>query len=196
MQNARFFPGSGKFDKINSSFRSKIVLNPFTNKVPHLDGFSKGILQEREPDDKIYLLQSWIVRLVNKGYLNENKAVRIEFFEKKLLSSDDLLIFTLRPSYFEIHEEKYLLNERLNKFLATLYKQLKEGKLVTKDLIGKRIVINEDEIFAMKAGRFKNEDELREYCIKQIKNNIPEGAAKHFFYEYRSRFLNSPAKPR
>lgn len=186
----KYFPGTGKFDKINSTFRSKIIFNS-TQKVPHLDGYSKGLLQPKEPDDKIYMLQNWIIRLVNNGYLSSFKTLRIEFYIKSFLDNTDELFLILEPDRYSIHVEKYLLNERLNKFLTRLYQQLKSGKIITKELVDQKLRFEEEEIFSIQKKRFQSEDELRTYCISKIKEGNAEGMVKNFFYKYKSRHLSA-----
>src|SRR5687767_13995143 len=127
---AKYFPGTGRFDKINSTFRSKIIFNRFNpkNTVPSLEGYSKGLLQPKEPDDKIFMLQCWIVRLYNRGYFDPKRTVRIEFYVKSFLNNHDELFLVLEPLEWEITSDKYLLNKKLNEFLLRLYVAIKSGK--------------------------------------------------------------------
>jgi hypothetical protein len=185
----KYFPGTGKFDKINSTFRSKIYFNS-TQKVPTLDGYSKGLLQQKEPDDKIAMLESWIVRLYNSGYLRSDKTLKIEFYVKSFLDNKDELFLILEPLQFRIVHDKYIMNERLNKFLMRFYTHVKSGNPVTKELVDSRIRIEEDEIFSVAKKRFENVEELTAWCIQKVKEGFPEGIVKGFHYKYYEKYFS------
>jgi glutathionyl-hydroquinone reductase len=190
-QKAPYFPGTGRFDKINSTFRSKIILNRFNpkNKLPHMDGYSKGLLAEKEPDDKIYMLQCWIVRLYNCGYLDAKRATRIEFYEKSFLNNHDELFLVLEPTECEIVSEKYLLHDRLNKFLLRLYAAIKSKKPITKDLVDKKTVSTEENLFKVHVGKHSDIDDLRMWCIQRMKEGYEESQVKNYYYKYKARYL-------
>lgn len=187
MQNAKkTFPGSGKFDSINSTYKHEIILK--NGKT--LTGYSKGLLQNEMPD-KIVLLQKVILRLINNGYLDGQRTTRIDFYLKSFLANNDDLILSLDPISYTVTSDQFLLNERLTAFLKRLYSDLRQGKIITKDLADKRNVRNEDEIFNLRSKRFQNVDELTEFCIKKVKEGHAEGTVKGFFYKYKGKFLTA-----
>lgn len=186
MKPKKKFPGQGQFDKINSTYKNIIYFNN-TQRVPFLEGYSKGLLFN-EALDKTVLLEAWIVRLFNRGYLDCKKMVRIDFFLKSFLGNDDELIFSLQPFSFTIVHDSFIMNERLNSFLERFYAQIKSGNIITKNLTHKR---EKEEIFPLKKGIFKNDDELRVFCIKKIREGHPEGLVKGFFYKYKEKFFEN-----
>lgn len=188
---AKYFPGTGRFDKINSTFRSKIIFNRFNpkNTVPSLEGYSKGLLQPKEPDDKIFMLQCWIVRLYNRGYFDAKRTTRIEFYVKSFLNNHDELFLVLEPLEWEITHDKYLLNKKLNEFLLRLYVAIKSGKPITKDLVDNKVQSTEEEVFKMTVGKHKDMDELKFWCIDRMKEGYEESQVKNYFYKYKARYL-------
>jgi hypothetical protein len=183
------FPGAGRFDSINSTYKHEIILK--NEKI--LSGYSKGLLQNETPD-KTVLLQKVILRLINNGYLKADRTLRIDFYLKSFLAGGDELILSLEPLSYVVIGDQFLMNERLNSFLKRLYMNLRQGKVVTKDLADKRKVIFEDDIFNLKKKIFDNENDLREYCIKKIKEGHEEQRAKHYFYSYKDKYLTNSSQ--
>lgn len=183
------FPGAGKFDSINSTYKHEIILK--NGKT--LTGYSKGLLQN-EMLDKTVLLEKVILRLINNGYLDGQKTIRIDFYLKSFLANNDDLILSIEPISYVVTNDNYILNERLNSFLKRLYQQLRQGKIVTKDLADKRNIKNEEEVFDLSKKRFNDEHELLEYAIKRVKEGYPEGNVKRYFYKYKQQYLSSSPK--
>lgn len=177
------FPGSGKFDPINSTYKHEIYLK--NGKV--LTGYSKGMLQN-EMIDKTVLLEKVILRLVNNGYLQKERTERIDFYKKEFLQTDEIIL-SLEPHSYVVTHDKYILDQRLNTFLKRLYESLKSGQIITKDLVDKRSVYKEEDIFKMQSGRFANIDSLKEYCFKLIQSGIVEGHVRTFFYKYSQQYF-------
>lgn len=189
MQSAKkTFPGAGKFDSINSTYKHEIILKNGTV----LTGYSKGLLQNEMPD-KTILLQKVILRLINKGYLDPRKTIRIDFYLKSFLQNNDDLILSLEPLSYALIGDQFIMNEKLNAFFKRLYMDLRQGKIVTKDLADKRNVIFEEDIFQLRSKRFDNEDQLREFCIKKIKEGHAEGIVRNFYRKYLAKFLSQSA---
>lgn len=192
MQNAnskKTFPGAGRFDSINSTYKHEIFLK--NGKI--LTGYSKGLLQT-EMADKTVLLEKVIIRLINNGYLDGSKVSRIDFYLKSFLNNNDNLILSLEPLSYVVTDEKYILNERLNSFLKKLYMQLRTGKIITQDIIHKRNLIFEQDIFSLKSKRFNDIDTLTDFCIKKVKDGYEESQVKLFFYKYKSKFFSNITK--
>ncbi len=185
----KHFPGAGKFDSINSTYKHEIIL--LNGKG--LTGYSKGLLQN-EPHDKTVLLEKVILRLINNGYLDGKKTKRIDFFLKSFLNNNDDLILSLEPLSYIVTNEDYILNARLNAFLKRLYMQLRQGKIVTKDLADKRIIVNEEEIFDLSKPRFKDTIELYEWGIKRVSEGFPHGRVKLYIYKYQEVYPFNTAK--
>lgn len=179
------FPGAGKFDSINSTYKHEILLhNGFV-----LTGYSKGLLS-KEPQDKTVVLIKVILRLYNSGYLD--KSVRIDFHLKDFLNASHELVLTLYPrSYSFGNNQKYTLNTKLNTFLNKFYMQVKTGTVDTKSLIPTKIIQTEEEIFSLQRRRFNSEPELLEFIIKKKAEGYEDGLIMRFFYKYRERYLQN-----
>jgi hypothetical protein len=186
MANAKFFPGQGKWDPINSTYRHDIILlNGYK-----ITGYSKGLLHS-EMQDKIVLLQRIILRLYksDKQYFSPKKLLRIEFYKRDLLHEDEL-IFILGPDSFQFgNSEHFIMNESLNQFLVKFYKAIKEGKIISKELFNKPKYQTEADAFSLKHKRFLTEPDTLEYCFKKIREGFPEGLVMNFFRNYRSKYL-------
>lgn len=173
--------GAGYFDPINSTFRNEI----FCTSKKKLIGYSKGKFSN-EPQDKIVLLEKWIVRLLNKGYFDSERIEKIEFYLKSFLKDEDKLIFTLYPDrYIMGMSEKYSLNERLIFFLNKFYKQVNERNIEFKNLIHKPIRQKEEQILNYKIKRFRDEFELSEFLLTKRKEGFEVSMLLGYAQNYR-----------
>ena len=178
--------GAGKFDPINSTFKSKCyyssgVMSP---------GYSKG-LYSNEGHDKIVVLEKWILRLANLGYFDNQKINKIEFYTKSFLQNNDELIFTLYPTkYTMANHPKYSLDERLISFLNKLYPALESKKVDILDISHKAIPFQEDKVFHTASKWLKSEVELMTFVLKKHKEGIAEGFLMAFADRYRTKWLS------
>lgn len=190
MQQAqkKYFPGAGKFDKINSTYHCIIYFQP-TQKRPFIDGYSKGLTVNESPD-KIYVLQAWIERLLHKGYFDHRRVVKIDFFLQSFLVNSEEHLFTLTPTSYKIHSQQFITNERMNSFFVRMYKSIKEGKVDTASLKDKPQSRDEQSVFALRGDRFKSVEQLTAFCIQQIKSGKhSEERVNGFLRKYIEMFL-------
>lgn len=183
-ENKKTFPGSGKFDPINSTYRQEIYFK--TGK--QISGYSKGLLIP-EIEDKIVCLEKFILRMYNYDYLNPLRVQKIEYYRQSTLLRERNLVLTLYPTSYEFGEDAmYLTNERLNKFLRDLYKIIKEGTGINKILVHKPANKSEEDIFPMKYMKFKTEGELLEHILKLSKSGHAPGELQNYYVKYKQKF--------
>jgi hypothetical protein len=171
----------GKFDSIHSTFKSQIYCT--SGKL--IEGYSKG-LYSREHQDKIVCLEKWIIRLYGKGYFNPEKIIRLEFYLKSFIDSDNKLLFTLYPDKFTMsNEEKYSTDKRLIYFLNKFYKEIQTGKQEVNKLIHNPVYKSEESIFDSKIKRFKNEFELMDFIITKKNEGFEPALLLNYASKYR-----------
>jgi hypothetical protein len=189
MQNtSKQFPGCGKWDRINSTYKHEI----FLKNGKKLDGYSKGLLTN-EMQDKTVLLETIIVRLFNKGYLDPQRTSQIDFYFKSYLGDTNEIILSLKPLEYQVFHSKLITNERIVRFLSRFYDQIKRGKIITKELTDKPYRKNEVDLFSLSEKRFKNQSELLDWIIKKGKEGFSEGQLQNYFYKYTEKFLSNPS---
>lgn len=182
--NKKFFKGAGQFDKHRSTFRWLIYLE--TGKV--LDGYSCGKYSE-EPQDKIFLLESVMLRLYRSGYWKASKCLYIEWYLQDIYgekSNDELITVTTPTEYKFGTCEKYVHNERLQKFMRRFYESIKSGK-VSDQLRDRPVRITEKDKFSVSHKRFNTSVELVNYCA-ELKKFYPEGLVRDFYYKYIAKY--------
>jgi hypothetical protein len=189
MNTTKTFPGCGKWDRINSTYKHEIYLA----NGKKLDGYSKGLLTN-EMQDKTVLLETIIVRLFNKGYLDPKRTLRIEFFFKAYLGDSNEIALLLRPTDYSLVHPKLITNERLVRFLQRFYDQMNRGKIITKDLTDKPYRRNEQDIFSLNEKRFKSQTELLDFIVKKSNEGFPDGQLQNFFFKYTEKYLSMPSQ--
>ncbi len=186
MQNSepkKSFPGSGKFDPINSTYKHEIFL---TN-GRKLTGYSKSLFYA-EMQDKTVLLESIILRLFNNGYFDPKRMQKIEYYRKEFMKPDEL-IFILTPTDLRMgNNDSIIEDQRLQTFLSNFYKQIHAGNVVTKDIKDPAKHQNVDDIMTVTRRIFKNERELLEFVTKKIAEGIPQGVCMDYFHKYKEKF--------
>jgi hypothetical protein len=188
-KEAKKFPGAGRFDPLNSTYKHEIYLT--NGKL--LTGYSKGLFHS-EPADKTILLERVIVRLIRNGYLAPIRTNRIDFFLNNYLGGNDVLVVSLYPYHYSLGEHKEVIADpRTFQFLKKLYDAINKGELITKDLQHKPVLSNEEIIFDIRKKRFQNDQELHEYIQKQLKNGCEEGTVMNFYYKYRLKWFSEPS---
>lgn len=189
MQTAsKSFPGCGKWDRINSTYKHEIYLV----NGKKLDGYSKGLLTN-EMQDKTVLLETIIVRLFNKGYLDPLRSLQINFYFKSYLGDTDEEILILKPKEYRLKHQKLISNERIVRFLERFYKQINQGKIITKDLTDKPYRKNEVDLFSLSEKRFKNQSELLNWMLEKGKEGAPQGQLLNYFHKYTEKYLSNPS---
>jgi hypothetical protein len=184
LTNKKTFPGSGRFDPINSTYKHKIELVNGRD----LTGYSKGLLQN-EMVDKIVLLERVILRLYHNGYLNYNKTAQINFYlNETLTASSQELILILRPNSYEFGVNRDYINDlRLGTFLSRMYEQIKHGVIVTKSLSHKSGNPKEQYLFDVRKTQFNNEMELHKYILARAREGWPDDVVTNFFVKAKEK---------
>lgn len=177
------FPGAGKFDPINSTYKHEIYLTTGRK----LTGYSKSLLFP-EMQDKIVLLERVILRLFNNGYLS--KSDKIEFYLKNLTTTDDLILTLFPTSYtFGNNATQLIFNERFNQFIEKFYLGIKSKNMVTKDLTHYPITKEQEQIFSLDYKRFKTERELINFITQKQKEGHEREYCMHFYRAYKEKYL-------
>jgi hypothetical protein len=181
---SKLFPGSGRFDPVNSFYKHKIELVNGRD----LTGYSKGLLQNEMPD-KIVLLERVILRLYKNGYLAYNKTARICFYlNETITSSSQELILILYPNKYEMGENRDFKNDlRLGTFLSRLYDQIKNGTIITKSLSHKPTSAKEKDLFDIRKHSFTNEMELHKYCLQRTRDGHADDLVLNFYSAYKEK---------
>lgn len=195
-QEQKKWIGAGRFDKLKSTFRHNIYMdNGNPDPIP---GYSKGLLQDKEPADKISVLQNVIVRLTKRGYLfgttqhYGHRTKRMEFFiNGNYTGQADEWIFTLFPDGFEFSDNPdFALNKEFRTFLDRLYEQAKTGNFVTKSLIKKQRTVSEKELFDVNKRNHKSAYELLLFCDRRKQDGYAEGQVDHYYREYMRKYFS------
>lgn len=178
------FPGSGKFDSVNSTYKHQIYL---TN-GKKLSGYSKALLYP-EMQDKIVLLERMILRLFNSGYFDPLRTYKIEYYKKEFMKPDEL-IFTLYPTEISYADNPdFISDKRLNAFFKKFYDSIEAQKIVTKDITHNAIYKKVDDILTLDYKRFKTERELLDFIGKKLIEGLEHGSVMNFFFKYKERYL-------
>lgn len=184
MDNKKSFPGSGRFDPINSSFKHRIHLQ----NGKELTGYSKSLLFPETPD-KTVLLERVIVRLINNGYLQPDRTKYIEFFLNTPLLPTEQRVITLFPDRYIIGDvQQYIQDHRLYTFITRMYDQIRKGEIVTKSLQHKATV-TASNLFDTSRKRFNTEEELHGFVVKQLQSGHPNGQVLNFYHKYRAQWM-------
>jgi hypothetical protein len=178
------FPGFGKWDRENSTYRHEIYLKGRN----FLVGYSKG-WNVPEPPDNIQTLQGVISRLHVK-YLNPIRTESIHFYHN---NSRDIL-FILYPDWYSILHPDYNLHPKFEPFLKRLYTMRRDGKIVTEQLKDRFYGTRENELFSVHKERFKNLDTLTDFCIKMQGKGHNRDQVVSFYNAYRQKWLLPPSE--
>lgn len=179
------FPGSGQFDRYNSTYMHQIF---FTNNR-QIQGYSKNA-NYPEMQDKIVCLERVIERLYKNGYLDGKRTVKIDFYKNAFLDRSTDLIVTLYPDRFVFgNNMDFVLNEQFNAFLFRLYQTIKEKKIITSELSDKPKTQDYDNLFSLEYKRFKTEDQLQDFIIKMKVAGHSDAQLLRFHHGYKEKFF-------
>lgn len=184
--NKKQFPGTARFSKSDSTFKSIIYFASGKTLV----GYSKGTIY-KEPEDKIYMLEGWIIRLHGCGYWLREKVKEIHWFEYSLLSDEEVLVMITTPDQYHMGTAgRYCTSERLIKFLHRFYECHRKGK-VSNEIRDKAFRVGEKDFFDLSQKRFKNGEELLKHCLYVTSKGWPHGQIQNFYIKYTEKYLSA-----
>ncbi len=179
--------GQRAVDKSRSTYIQRVFLK---NGI-WFPGYSKRADAE-EATDKTLVLQNWILRMYEKGYLDENNtdrddAEKIEYYFRGK-HQKPVLAFILYQDYFEWVPEYY--RPYLNDFLNEFYRLKKEGKDPYKILYISKKSENRNPL-SLDSKSFFDKHNLRMHCTRIYKSSKrPIGAIKAYYISYSQKYLD------
>ncbi|MEO9968135.1 MAG: hypothetical protein ABJF11_20250 [Reichenbachiella sp.] len=176
------------WDTSQSTYQQEIILENGKS----FPGYSKRLGKE-EAKDKRILLQNLILRMYQAGYLDENNpqrdnAVQITYSWKDDSTGRYVHAFTLYQDCYEWNPNHY--RDYLDKFLTRFYELKRSGKNPYEHLYETKRAKFLDPL-SITNQRFFNKVNLRNYCVRLIKNNIRAfGEVLNFYIKYCERYFD------
>lgn len=167
----RFEVNKGKWDRIASTFWWKIYLE--NGKI--FTGYSKG-LNVREKANKNHLFITFVNRIWSKSYVQ--KSYKMEIFKNDPIFEEHELVCVLTKDNFDL-QPYFFGNKEIEEFLKKTYQGIKTGQMP--DLTVK--VPKGQPIKLDYTIQFKNDEDLRAYCIKKINDGFTKGEVQNYFYK-------------
>ena len=180
------------WDKISASYYWVIYLNPNHkhNHVESLTGYSK-VYDQREREDKTELLKSKILMLFQNDFLNPERVLKIDIFQRAdelVNKKTDPLILTLYPDHYNINKlnETLILN-KYGQFLEEFYKRLRLKLSMEGLVMSKRKPTNKDE-YLNPSKEFKSLQQLYSYAANLLRYGHAPGAVEQFIFKVKTRY--------
>jgi len=176
-----------KWDSQNSTYMQIIH---FAN-GKSIVGYSQRTGYE-EIRDRTKLLKNLILRMYEKGYLNEHDDKKdvdcIEYHMRQKTGDPYELFFVLYQNYVEWNQDLY--RESIDKFLRKFLELKAQGEnpynLLYDSSKSKRL-----DPLTISTPRFKGRDDLRAHCVRLVDGSIRAiGEVKNFYIKYCEQYLN------